>query len=772
MDYSGGCGIDYDALLPLAAHYQGKCREAGARSDGAGVDSLFSAVSLCPGEFAMRVLKRKLVFLSALSALLSLPLHAQRLSEMVFHNRDVRDILQVLGAAANLTILSDQTVDGTSSFQSPAITPEEALFLFLEQERLYWTREDSIIRVSRINLSYGANNRINLEAEDVLLQDIMTAIARTAPQPVLFDALPRERVTIKVIETDLEETLNTLILRFPDYELTADGNAFYIQSNRSTSDSTRRARGSVARQDDLYAVEADNVRFRDVVDELFRLGEREYSYLGRNDSVLTKVNFKAREFDAVLTLLAEQGRVDFLKVGELYYIFDSQQENVLARYQTAVYHPLAYISASSAFQLLPSGLAGREDIREDKRKNALILYGSLEKIASFQSYLDILDRPIEGRNWTRYDLDYLSVSDLTSILPPELRSLELTPITGTGSMLVSVTEGQHQALTQFLMEADRPSESYPVKLRYIKSEELRANIPPPFTEEDIKITQDPRLVFFNGNRDKLAYFRRMLDMMDRPVPQIRYDLLVISYQDAQGFNWSSETKFSKSASSQSNSLKSFSGNISPLLNLNFDVVTNFGAQFALKLSAGLESRKTTVAADSTLNGLSGEKIQFRNTNTSRYRDYRLDPSTNTRISEGAREITSGLFIDIEGWVSGDNMITMAINATMSRQFDSDTKSTEVLPSTTERSIDTNVRVPAGTPIIISGLTQQVLQVTEEKTPILGSIPLLGWLFKKRAESYEDVELVIYIIAQVDDQYAYTSDENALFERIYTKYLER
>jgi len=720
----------------------------------------------------MKSLKNCLTVLSALCALFPLPLHAQRLSEMVFHNRDVKDILQVLGAAANLTVLSDQTIDGTSSFQSPDIDPEEALFLFLEQEHLYWTREDSIVRISRINLSYSAQNRINLEAEDVLLQDIVTAIARTAPQPVLFDALPRERVTIKLIETDLEETLNTLILRFSDYELIADGNAFYIQSNRSASDTTRRARGSVVREGEMYSVEADNVRFKDVVDELFRVGEREYSYLGRNDGVLTRVSFKPREFDAVLTLLAEQVKVDFLKVGELYYIFDNQQSNVLARYQTAVYHPLEYISASSALQLLPSGLVGQGDIREDKRKNSLILYGSLEKIASIQSYLSILDQPIEGREWTRYNLDYLDVSDLNSILPPELRSLELTAIAGTSSMLVSVTESQHQALTQFLMEADRPSESYPIKLRYITSEELKANIPPPFTEEDINVTQDSSLVFFNGNRDKLAYFRRMLDTMDRPVPQIRYDLLVINYQDAQGFKWSNEVNFSNSDLSQTNQLKSFSGNISPLLNLNFDVVTNFGVQFALKLSVELSRQESTVAADTTLNGLSGEKIQFRNTNTSRYRDYRLDTSTNTRVSEGAREITSGLLIDIEGWVSGDNMITMDISATISRQFDSSESSTDVLPSTTERSIDTNIRVPAGTPIIISGLTQQVLQITEEKIPILGSIPLLGWLFKKKIESYDDTELVIYIIAHVDDQYASISDESVLFERVYTKYLER
>lgn len=714
----------------------------------------------------------RLMLLSILSALLPLSLHAQTLSEMVFHNRDIRDILQVLGAAANLTILSDQTVDGTSSFQSPNIVPEEALFLFLEQERLYWTREHSIVRISRINLTYDTQSRINLEAEDVLLQDIVIAIARTAPQPVLFDALPRERITIKVIETELEETLNTLILRFPDYELIADGNSFYIQSNPSTSDTTRRARGSVVRQGEMYSVEVDNVRFRDVIDELFRLGEREYSYLGRNEGVLTRISFKPRDFDAVLTLLAEQVKVDFLKVGELYYIFDSQQSNVLARYQTAVYHPLEYISASSVLQLLPVGLVGQGDIREDKRKNSLILYGSLGKIASIQSYLSILDQPIEGREWTRYNLDYLSTSDLNSILPPELRSLELTPIAGTSSILVSVTENQHQALAQFLMEADKPSESYPVKLRYITSEELKANIPPPFTEKDINVTQDSSLVFFNGNRDKLAYFRRMLDTMDKPVSQIRYDLLVVNYQDTQGFNWSSEAKFSEADSSQSNQLKSFSGNISPLMNLSFDVVTNFGVQFALKLSAGLESQESTIAADTTLNGLSGEKIQFRNTNTSRYRDYRLDSNTNTRVSEGAREITSGLLIDIEGWVSGDNMITMDIRATMSRQSDSNKNSTEVLPSTTERSIATNIRTPAGKPIIISGLTQQMLQVTEEKTPILGSIPLLGWLFKKQIESYEDTELVIYIIAHVDNQHISASDENVLFERIYTKYLER
>jgi len=721
----------------------------------------------------VKLLRYGLMLLLTLSVFFTLPLQAQRLSEMVFYNRDIRDILQVLGAAANLTVLSDQTVDGTASFQSPDISPEEALFLFLEQERLYWTREDSIVRVSRISLSYNAQNRISLEAEDVLLQDVITAIARTAPRPVLFDALPRERVTLKVIETELEETLRTLIIRFSDYELIVDGNSFYIRSNLSTSDTTRRARGSVVRQGELYSVEADNVRFRDVLDELFRLGEREYSYLGRNDGVLSGISFKPRKFDAVLILLAEQGRVDYLKVDNLYYIFDRQQDNVLARYQTAVYHPLEYISASSALQLLPDGLIGPGDAREDKLKNSLILYGSLEKIASIRSYLSILDRPIDGRVWTRYELDYLNVSDLNSILPPELRSLELTPISGTGSMLVLVTESQHRTLSQFLMEADRPSESYPIRLRYIKSEDLKANIPPPFTEEDIKVTQDSSLIFFNGNRDKLAYFRRMLDTMDKPVPQIRYDLLVINYQDAQGFNWSNEVRFSKSdSSSQSNLIKSLSGNISPLMNLNFDVVTNFGVQFALKLSAGLSSQKSTVVADTTLNGLSGEKIQFRNTNTSRYRDYRLDPKTNTRVSEGAREITSGLFIDIEGWVSGDNMITMDISATMSRQFDADKSSTEVLPSTTERSIDTNVRVSAGTPIIISGLTQQVLQVTEEKTPGVGSVPLLEWLFKKQVESYEDTELVIYIIAHVDDQHGDSPDEDVLFERIYTKYLER
>lgn len=78
---------------------------------------------------------------------------------------------------------------------------------------------------------------------------------------------------------------------------------------------------------------------------------------------------------------------------------------------------------------------------------------------------------------------------------------------------------------------------------------------------------------------------------------------------------------------------------------------------------------------------------------------------------------------------------------------------EDLPQQTDRKATTEVTVAPGDTIIIGGLRQQEHKITETRTPILGSIPFLGKLFRKTLRENRHSVLTILITPRVMGQEA-------------------
>ena len=70
------------------------------------------------------------------------------------------------------------------------------------------------------------------------------------------------------------------------------------------------------------------------------------------------------------------------------------------------------------------------------------------------------------------------------------------------------------------------------------------------------------------------------------------------------------------------------------------------------------------------------------------------------------------------------------------------------PTTTKRSARTTVLVRSGDTILIGGIVQETKTDIESKVPILGSIPLLGWLFKYNSKSTNRTNLVILLTPHI------------------------
>ena len=100
-------------------------------------------------------------------------------------------------------------------------------------------------------------------------------------------------------------------------------------------------------------------------------------------------------------------------------------------------------------------------------------------------------------------------------------------------------------------------------------------------------------------------------------------------------------------------------------------------------------------------------------------------------------------------VTEDRLVRMQINfevTTINQAATLTTSST--LPVTNKRTVDTTVIVKDNQTIVIGGLIDDSTTVNENKVPVLGDIPLLGWLFRNKSDNNIKTNLYIFITPRV------------------------
>ncbi|AAS12073.1 type II and III secretion system protein [Treponema denticola] len=366
----------------------------------------------------------------------------------------------------------------------------------------------------------------------------------------------------------------------------------------------------------------------------------------------------------------------------------------------------------------------------------------------------------------KYELKYIEVKKFIDALPEELKKNKINVLADINGFIIRCTQEEQKIVEEYIKILDIEKEERAILLKYISSEELLKHLPPAVNRESIVVTGNPNLIFFRGSNIKREKFLKEMELIDKPKAQIRYQLLVVQYEKSENINWAKSLEVKKA---KGKPMSEFSGIMSNIFNINFDIVSKFGYQFIAKLNFELAENKARVLADTTLNGITGEEVRFQNTNTFRYIDKTLD-SNGKPLYGSMREITSGLLLNIKGNVSGDGMITMEVNAQVSKQGSGGVTS-GVLPPTSEKIVKTKVRTPSGKPIIIGGLLQVEQNSSEKKIPGLGDIPIAGLAFKDINGSETVTEMVIYIVPYIHREREKKMGKKERLLRLYKKYIE-
>jgi general secretion pathway protein D len=686
----------------------------------------------------------------ALLSLACLCAGAQRIKRMEFRNQPIADILLALGQASGRSIVADETVTGNASFFFAEAEFDEALSSFLSTFRLYSSKQGQVYYVSRVWVAYDKERgAVSLRADEVDIVPVIKALSKAMGKSIVYDQLPRAAVALNIDSVAPEKALEILLKRFPEYRVEKDPAYFYIKrspqepSGAVQPGSPRKT--EIRRSGDRYTITLEKGKFADTIESLFATAGKEYSLLTRNDAALEDLYFADREFDELLRLILQQGNADFAFERGVYYIFEVQRRDVVKGLRPVSTVRLLYLPVQDLLALMPGDLAAGGSMKADKDANSLVIAGSPEETKPILDFIESLDRPLEGRSYYRFSTKYAKAKDVAAILPARLAPIPPTVLPDGNSFVVLGSPDCAPGIQAFIDMVDRRKEGFPVSLKYIKSDELLKYLPPSVSREDIVESGLPSVVFFVGPEEKRELFLREKAVVDRPKPQIRYELLVIQHQKGSSLNWSKTA----TATMPGEGSNSYVASLSGLLSLDFDVISQFGVLFSSQLSLELKESLAHVFADTSLSALSGQEIKFQNTSTYRYAEATYDPDTKKYTYSGAtREITSGLILLLNGWVSGDRMITMTVSATISKQGTSSSTDVSVLPPTTEKVVTTQVRTPSGVPVSISGLKQTDSNVVVKKVPILGDIPLLGLLFRDKVKTYEETEFEIYIVPRV------------------------
>ena len=668
-------------------------------------------------KFVVKLFKRLFV-ISSLLFICQFPVFGTdsgKLDAFEFVNQDIRDIVYILSLRSGQPIICDDTVNGNGNFMYVSKGGDDdfetAFDAFLYANKLQVIKNENLWTVTKIKVEEELNGKISVKSYDSTLISVFEKISEKTGRSIIYETLPMQRTSINIQSQTVYDAERLMLQPNSDYSVNETSSGVQVSRKRTGSNipdfsNSDEVVCNISYLNDKYDVQIKNSKISQILEKLFIYSSQSYSDFLVSDERVKAISFTNKTLDETLLLILEQINAEPLFSSGMWYIFPKIEKS----------------SQNSVIQ------------RE--------------------------------RSWHIINLKNINTIKTIPFITSKYQGLTVADLSSS-QFGIYATEDEYKSIKEYTENLDNGIISSLIQLRYIKTSELLNVLPPSVTKEEITETGTGNSFFYTGSEEKKNQFLEQLKEIDVPKKLVRYDLLILQYEKSSNLSWGMSSAVRPSMIGDRTLI---SGEIGNLLNVNFDAITAFGLTFSEKINTALAENKAAVFADTTLYGLSGEKLTFKNTNTYRYKDASIDPSTGKEaFSTVTREITSGLVLEIDGWVSGDDVITMQINTSVSKQGVDVSKKNGNPPPTSEKNITTKIRARNGEPVVLSGLSQSDFNESSQGIPLISQIPFLGNLFKSKDVSKTKSEMTIYLLPHIEEK---LDEEKARsWKEILDEYLE-
>ncbi len=313
-----------------------------------------------------------------------------------------------------------------------------------------------------------------------------------------------------------------------------------------------------------------------------------------------------------------------------------------------------------------------------------------------------------------------------------------------------------------------------IRLNHISSEGIESLLPDLIRKHTtIKQIKEQNALLVIGTSDLIFKTETFLSQIDHPTPQILIEALVVDINTSDlrelGVLLGSNDVSSGTTPWQNYSLldMGFNGEGSYYAQYDKDALNNglntlsdwmgvaaFGklpGDFYLKVQALENEGLAFVRSRPQIATLNGHPASIVVGTTQYYLLKTVTPVTSndeivTQETERFERIEANVTLSIVPWVSASGEVTVEIHPEFQTPVGS--FNAETPPTINSRILDSTVRLRDGETIIMGGLIQESDTKNEYKVPILGDIPLLGYLFRGKSKNKSKTELMIYITPHI------------------------
>lgn len=266
--------------------------------------------------------------------------------------------------------------------------------------------------------------------------------------------------------------------------------------------------------------------------------------------------------------------------------------------------------------------------------------------------------------------------------------------------------------------------------------------------------------------------RKLVEQLDRVPEQVQISVLIAEVADSDGFTWGASLtaltfpgKEGETRVSAATRLAGDPAGASPLEDAARSVfpqgvhaavahATDTAADGSLIVSyPGIVSFEA-LKADGKVRILSETALQAQNNVEASVSIVDEIPVLKSTIEGGsgtARDIIQnidrqevGVKLKLMPHVIPGGLVRMELNPSIESVISSGSGETAFTPTIAKRTAATTVTVPDGQTIVIAGLTRTDHQKVDRRIPLLGDIPLLGWLFRYKSDVAKRTNLLIFV----------------------------
>jgi type IV pilus assembly protein PilQ len=326
-------------------------------------------------------------------------------------------------------------------------------------------------------------------------------------------------------------------------------------------------------------------------------------------------------------------------------------------------------------------------------------------------------------------------------------------------MVTTIEDLKKRREDAMILADQQPLETQIFPLNFATAGEVVSSLEAMISDRgSVQIDERTNTVIVTDTGDKLKGIKTVVERLDETTPQVLIEAKIVettfSDTDNLGIDW--VTQVSLNGASRPTTFPFASNTSNKYLSNSFPAAESadfsFGTLSFSQVQAVFEALKTrsdtNILSSPRIVTLDNQPAQITVGSQYPVPTYTYNEDQAALQVSGWEYMDIGIIFDTTPHVNNAGFVTLEIEPKITSILDFVTVENTSLPRLSNESATTTVLVKDGETLVIAGLVKDQVTETRKRVPFLGDIPVLGYVFQKKANTTTKTDLMIFMTPHI------------------------